>query len=253
MNLDPPPHLRGKPQEEQLAFLKGLNSRHLAEHPGETDLAARIASYELAARMQLAAAEALDVTRETQETLALYGADHDETRPLAEACLIARRLVERGVRFVQVWDYSWDMHENINERLPGKCRATDRPSAALVADLKRRGMLDRTLVFWGGEMGRLPVVQRRTGDGLKGAGRDHNTDGFSIWLAGGGVKAGHVHGATDEFGVCAVDGVVKHTDYLATVLHLCGLDATKLVYRRNNRDETILDGQGGRVVSEILM
>ena len=175
MNLDPPPHMRGESQDAQLAFLGEVNRRHLAGHPGETDLQARIASYELAARMQLAATEALDVNRESKETHALYGLNDEATRPLAEAGIIARRLVERGVRFVQVWDYSWDMHENINERLPEKSRSADRPCAALVADLKRRGMLDRTLVFWGGEMGRLPVVQRRDRAGFKGgrAGPQH--------------------------------------------------------------------------------
>ena len=250
MNLDPPPHLRGEPQGLQLSLLDRLNRRHLAERPGENDLQARIASYELAARMQTAASEALDLRRETAETHRLYGLDQDETRRLGEACLIARRLVERGVRFVQIWYYSWDMHENINTVLPRVCRTADQPSAALVTDLKRRGLLDTTLVHWGGEMGRLPVIQGR--GGARGAGRDHNTDGFSMWLAGGGVKGGHVHGATDEFGLHAADDVVHHTDYLATVLHLFGLDAGRLVYRRNGRDETILDGQAGHVVRGIL-
>ncbi|HAL73289.1 MAG TPA: DUF1501 domain-containing protein, partial [Verrucomicrobiales bacterium] len=161
----------------------------------------------------------------------------------------ARRLVERGVRFVQIWDYSWDMHENINEALQRRCAANDQPSAALVKDLKSRGMLDDTLVFWGGEMGRLPVIQGR---GNQKPGRDHNTDGFSIWMAGGGVKQGHIHGATDEWGLNAVDQVVHHYDYLATVLHLFGLDANKLTYKRNGRAETILNGEPGQVVKGIL-
>jgi hypothetical protein len=248
MNLDPPPFLAGEPQEKQLALLERINQRHLAGHAADTDLAARIASYELAARMQLSAREALDVSRESRATRDLYGLDDPTTRRHAEAFLIARRLVERGVRFVQIWDYGWDMHENINEVLPKKCLTADKPTAGLIKDLKSRGMLDSTLVHWGGEMGRLPVIQGRAGK----PGRDHNTDGFSIWLAGGGVKQGHVHGATDEFGLFAVENVVHHTDFLATVLHLLGLDATKLAYQRSGRSETILDNQTGRVVSEIL-
>ncbi|MGE0759557.1 MAG: DUF1501 domain-containing protein, partial [Pirellulaceae bacterium] len=175
MNLDAPEYLSGPVQERQLAFLERVNRRHLARHPGELDLEARIASYQLAARMQTAATDALEVGRESAATLKLYGADKPATKAMAEACIIARRLVERGVRFVQIWNYAWDMHENINEALVTRCAATDQPSAALVKDLKARGMLDRTLVFWGGEMGRLPVVQTR-GKNSK-PGRDHNTDG----------------------------------------------------------------------------
>jgi len=250
-NLEPPRHLRGEPQRRQLSLLKSLNERHLQQHPGEHDLQARIASYELAARMQTAATDALDIHRETKATQRLYGLDDKKTRPLGEACLIARRLVERGVRFVQLWYYDWDMHQSINTQLRRVTRRTDKPSAALVKDLKQRGMLERTLVHWGGEMGRLPVVQSR-GGGMKNAGRDHNTDGFSMWLAGGGVKPGHIHGATDEFGLKAVEDVVHHYDYLRTVMHLMGLDAEKLTYKFNGRKETILDGQPGRVVDGIL-
>lgn len=250
MNLDAPAYLKGSAQERQLAFLERVNSRHLAQHPGELDLQARIASYQLAARMQTAATDALDIKKETEATLKLYGADNATTKPLAEACIIARRLVERGVRFVQIWDYSWDMHENINEALVKRCATADQPSAALVKDLKARGMLDSTLVFWGGEMGRLPVIQTR-GKGGK-PGRDHNTDGFSIWMAGGGVKKGHIHGATDEWGLFATENVVHHHDYLATVLHLFGLDAAKLAYKRNGRAETLLGNATGNVVKGIL-
>ncbi|HYF37247.1 MAG TPA: DUF1501 domain-containing protein, partial [Prosthecobacter sp.] len=181
MNLDPPDYLKGAPQQKQLSLLEKINARHLQDHPGEFDLQARMASYQLAARMQTAASEALDISKETEATKALYGIGDDRTRRLAEACIIARRLVERGVRFVQIWNYAWDMHENINESLKVRCGATDQPSAALVKDLKSRGLLDSTLVFWGGEMGRLPVIQGR---GNAKPGRDHNTDGFSVWLAG---------------------------------------------------------------------
>lgn len=175
--------------------------------------------------------------------------ENDRTRRLGEACLIARHLVERGVRFVQIWDDSWDMHENLFEALPRECAAADQPSAALVTDLKSRGMLDSTLVFWGGEMGRLPVIQGR---GMGKPGRDHNTEGFSIWKAGGGVKRGHVHGSTDKSGLFAQDDVVYHHDYLATVLHLMGLDAGKLMYERGARNGTILNGAPGSVVGKVL-
>ena len=251
LNLDPPEDLKGAPQDRNLALLDRLNRFHLERHPGETDLEARIASYELAARMQTAAKEAFDIGRESEETRRLYGTDQRETQKLGEACLIARRLVERGVRFVQIFVNGWDHHEDIGTYLPRSIRAADRPAAALVKDLKRRGLLDTTLVHWGGEMGRLPIVQYRGPD--KKPGRDHNTDGFSMWLAGGGVKGGFAYGQTDEFGHKAVADVVHHTDYHATLLHLFGLDPEKLVYIQNGRKQTISDNQPCRVVSEILM
>jgi hypothetical protein len=169
---------------------------------------------------------------------------------MGEACLIARRLVERGVRFVQIFDDGWDHHEDIFKYLPRSIGATDQPAAALVKDLKRRGLLDTTLVHWGGEMGRLPVIQYRGPD--RKPGRDHNTDGFSMWLAGGGVKKGYTHGQTDEFGLKAVSDVVHHTDYHATLLHLFGLDPEKLVFIQNGRKQTLSDNQPCRVVTEIL-
>jgi hypothetical protein len=252
LNLDPPPHLRGEPQARLLAYLDRLNRDHLARHPGEPDLEARIAGYELAARMQTAATEALDLSREAEATRKLYGLDEPATAEYGARCLIARRLVERGVRFVQVFtgNQTWDHHSAIRTGLPAVCRKTDRPAAALVKDLKQRGLLDTTLVVWGGEMGRLPVVQFDAGPAK--AGRDHNTYGFSYWLAGGGVKGGHVHGATDEFGHHAVDGKVSHHDFHATLLHLFGLDAMKLVYRRSGQELTLLDGHPGRVVTQFL-
>jgi hypothetical protein len=250
LNLDPPEDLKGPAQNRNLALLDRLNRFHLDRHPGETDLEARIASYELAARMQTAAKEAFDLGRETEETRRLYGTDQRETQKLGEACLIARRLVERGVRFVQIFVNGWDHHEDIGTYLPRSIRAADRPAAALVKDLKRRGLLETTLVHWGGEMGRLPIVQYRGPD--KKPGRDHNTDGFSMWLAGGGVRGGFAYGQTDEFGHKAVADVVHHTDYHATLLHLFGLDPEKLVYVQNGRKQTISDNQPCRVVSEIL-
>jgi Protein of unknown function (DUF1501) len=248
-NLDPPALLRGAPQRRQLEFLSDLNRQHLAAHPGETDLAARVASYELAARMQTAAKEALDLSGESAATLRLYGIDDSVTREYGTRCLIARRLIERGVRFVQVCtgNQSWDHHGGIVKQLPAMCQKVDRPSAALVRDLRQRGLLDSTIVHWGGEMGRLPVVQNE-----QNIGRDHNTYGFSSWVAGGGFKGGYVHGATDEFGHMAVENVVNHCDYLATILHLFGLDHTELTFNRPGRVASLIDGQPARIVQGLL-
>jgi hypothetical protein len=249
LDLDPPPHLAGRLQERYLSYLDQLNRAHLQEHPGETDLAARIASYELAGRMQTAAKEALDLSRESAATERLYGLDNPETREFGSRCLIARRLVERGVRFVQICtgNQNWDHHGGIVTKLPAMCRKFDQPSAALVHDLKQRGLLDTTIVSWGGEMGRLPVIQNE-----KNIGRDHNTYGFSIWMAGGGIKTGYVHGATDELGHKAVENVVTHFDYHATLLHLFGLDHQKLVFHRATGDASLVDGQPARIVRELL-
>jgi hypothetical protein len=249
LNLDPPPRLAGFPQERYLNYLRQINARHQDEHPGESDLSARIASYELAARMQTAAKEALDLSQETAATQRAYGLEDEATREFGSRCLIARRLVERGVRFVQLYTSTqqWDHHGGIITALPAACKKIDQPAAALVADLKQRGLLQSTLVHWGGEMGRLPVIQNEAN-----IGRDHNTFGFSSWLAGGGIKAGCIHGETDEFGHHAVKDIVNHYDYHATLLHLFGLDATKLAYKRPGGDATLLDGQPGRIVGEIL-
>jgi hypothetical protein len=252
LNLDPPPELKGPPQARYLDYLAKINRRHLEKHPGELDLEARIASYELAARMQTAAKEALDMTRESEATKKMYGIDEPATAEYGTRCLIARRLVERGVRFVQVFTRNqfWDHHGSIRAGLPAACRMVDKPSAALVADLKQRGLLDSTIVHWGGEMGRLPVIQNDAGPDK--IGRDHNTYGFSMWLAGGGFKRGYVHGSTDEFGHKAASSPVSHHDYHATLLQLFGLEPSRLVYRRNGREQSLLDGQAGRIVDELL-
>jgi hypothetical protein len=252
LNLDPPEGRQGDSQYQYLDYLSKLNQDHLRQHAGELDLEARIAGYELAARMQTAAKEALDLSRETAATKKLYGLDDPATADYGARCLIARRLVERGVRFVQIFTryQYWDHHGRIRTALPAACRKTDRPAAALVKDLKARGLLESTLVHWGGEMGRLPVIQNDAGPNE--VGRDHNTHGFSTWLAGGGIKGGIVHGATDDFGHKAVTDVVAHTDYHATLLHLFGLDAKKLVYLRNGQEQTLTDGQPCRVVREVL-
>jgi hypothetical protein len=252
LNLDPPAHLRGPAQERFLDYVGRLNRDHLERHPGELDLDARISSYELAARMQTAAREALDLSSETAETKRLYGLDIPACADYAARCLIARRLVERGVRFVQILSRNqmWDQHGQLLATLPVNARNIDQPAAALVKDLKRRGLLDSTLVSWGGEMGRLPVIQNDAG--RERVGRDHNTYGFTWWLAGGGIKAGHVHGATDDFGHHAVIDVVYHYDLHATLLHLFGIDHRRLTYLRNGAEMSLVDGQAARIVQGIL-
>jgi hypothetical protein len=251
LNLDAPSHLRGEPQRQNLSLLDRLNRRHLESHPGESDLETRIQSYELAAAMQLTAKEALDVSNEPAHIKTLYGLDEDQTREYGTRCLIARRLVERGVRFVQLFlgGQPWDTHTGIKSALPAICRRTDKPAAALVKDLKQRGLLDTTLVHWGGEIGRLPVTE---GNADASAGRDHNGQGFSTWLAGGGIKGGMTFGSTDEVGHRAVDNVVTPNDFQATVLQLFGLDHNRLVYHANGREQRLIDGRNARIVKEIL-
>ncbi|MEX2111534.1 MAG: DUF1501 domain-containing protein [Pirellulales bacterium] len=250
LNLDPPPHLRGQRQRENLELLADLNRQHLERHPLEADLEARIASYELAARMQSAAKEALDVSSESEATKQLYGLDDPATAEYGTRCLIARRMVERGVRFVQLFlgGQPWDTHTNIRGALPDICRRTDRPCAALVKDLKSRGLLETTLVHWGGEIGRLPVTE---GEGDQ-CGRDHNGQGFSMWLAGGGIKGGVTYGQTDEFGHRAAVDPVSPNDYQATLLHLFGMDHAQLAYQYNGQEQKLTDNRPARVVQELL-
>ena len=249
LNLDAPANLRSGGQRNYLDFLGNLNRKHSATHPGELDLEARIASFELAARMQASASDAMDISGESPATKKLYGIDDDATKDYGTRCLIARRLVERGVRFVHVLsgNQSWDHHHGIKNSLPKACKKTDRPIAGLIKDLKGLGLLDSTVVHWGGEMGRLPVVQN-----TNNAGRDHNTYGFSMWLAGGGFKAGHIHGETDEWGHRSVRDKVNHYDYHATLLQLFGLDYNHLKYKRGGRVKSLIDGQPARVVEELL-
>ncbi|MCA9223463.1 MAG: DUF1501 domain-containing protein [Planctomycetales bacterium] len=253
LNLTPPAHFAGAAQQRYLSFLERLNERHLKRHPGELDLEARIASYELAARMQSAATEALDISRETAATHKMYGLDEPATADYGARCLIARRLVERGVRFVQVFTANqfWDNHNNLRTSLPRACQKVDKPAAALVKDLKQRGLLDTTLVHWGGEMGRLPVIQNDAGP--EKVGRDHNTHGFSMWLAGGGVKSGYTHGSTDDFGHQAVTDIVNHYDYHATLLHLFGVTPDELSYTQGVLERRLLNNPAARIVSELLV
>jgi hypothetical protein len=254
-NLDPPRHLKGGPQEEQLQLLSKLNQEYIREHPGENDLDARMQSYGLAARMQVAAREAFNISNESAATKKMYGIDQKVTRDYGTRCLIARRLVERGVRFVQIPcnGQVWDHHGSIKTALPQRCAEIDKPAAALVRDLKERGLLDSTIVHWGGEMGRLPVIQFR--DGLtkrETVGRDHNTYGFSMWVAGGGFQKGYIHGQTDELSHYAVDGIVHHYDWLATVLNQFGLDHKKLKFRVGPRDLRLVESPEARIATELL-
>ncbi|MFM7804096.1 MAG: DUF1501 domain-containing protein, partial [Verrucomicrobiota bacterium] len=250
---EPIPHLNtpeGTTPDQQrgkLGFLERLNRRFADDHPRQTELEARIASYELAFRMQSEAPEAVDLSRESEATRRLYGLDDAETATFGRMCLQARRLVERGVRFVQLYSGAgsrWDAHENLEKNHGGLFRQTDLPIAGLLRDLRSRGLLDETLVVWGGEFG-------RTSDSQGSVGRDHNPKGFTIWLAGGGVKGGVHYGATDEFGYKAVENKVHGNDLHATILHLLGMDHEKLTYRHNGRDYRLTD-VGGKVIREIL-
>jgi hypothetical protein len=235
-------------QRAKLDFIQELNRRHLAARADESDLEARIAAYELGYKMQAAAPEAVDLAQESEETKKLYGLDQKETEKYGRNCLLARRLVERGVRFVQLYSGSgskWDAHANVEGNHSRYCKETDRPIAGLLKDLKRRGLLDSTLVIWGGEFGRTPMSE-------SGNGRDHNPWGFTVWMAGGGIKGGVTYGATDEIGLYAVENKVHVHDLHATILHCLGLDHKKLTYPHNGRDERATIN-GGRVVKDILV
>jgi len=250
INLEKQRGINDEQQRAQLDLLAKLNQEHYDQHPGEADLAARIESFELAYRMQMAAPEAVEIAKENDETKALYGLNTDKTKYFGSQLLIARRMVERGVRFVQVYSGgghqqdSWDAHNGLTENHDMHCAETDVPIAGLLTDLKRRGLLDSTLVVWGGEFGRLPVSQN-------GVGRDHNPDGFLMWMAGGGIKGGVSYGETDEVGYkAAVDPVSVH-DLHATILALTGVDHEKLTYTHNGRNFRLTD-VAGNVLHKII-
>ena len=250
LDLEPPPGLGGPTQRAKLDLVETLNRDHLDDHPGESALSARIASYELAFRMQAEAPRVVDLVGETAATRRLYGLDAPITEPFGRRLLIARRLVERGVRFVQVYsgggtfDDNWDAHYGLEKNHRLHAAETDRPIAGLIRDLKARGLLDQTLVTWGGEFGRMPVSQSRIG-------RDHNPHGFTTWLAGGGVKGGVAVGRTDDFGHRAVEAPCHVNDWHATILHLLGLDHRALTYLHGGREKRLTDS-GGRIVSAVL-
>ncbi len=227
-------------QAAKLDFINRLNRKHQQGRESNTDLEARIRSYELTARMQAEAPEAVDLTREPEHIKVLYGMDRQETSVFGRNCLLARRLVERGVRFVQLYHGAgsrWDSHDKIEANHSKLCRAVDQPIVGLIHDLKQRGLLEETLVIWGGEFGRTPMSE-------KGDGRDHNPTGFTIWMAGGGVKAGSVIGATDELGLFAVEDKLHVHDIHATILHLLGLDHTQTVFRHKGRPERVDMNEG---------
>lgn len=232
-NLNTPVGVNDSQQRGKLDLLNSLNRAHALERPLQTELDARILGYELAFRMQAHAPEAIDLAQETEETNCLYGLDQKETEVMGRNCLMARRLIERGVRFVQVYHGAgskWDAHSNIESNHTGLCKASDKPIAGLLKDLKRRGLLEETLVVWGGEFGRTPMSE-------KGNGRDHNPTGFTMWLAGGGVQGGRTIGTTDDLGLHAVEDRLHVHDFHATILHLLGLDHMALVFKYKGRPE----------------
>jgi uncharacterized protein (DUF1501 family) len=247
--LTPPVDVPLNARRNELDFLNSLNVSHRRPHLDNSELDARIRNYELAARMQVALPEVLKTAGETEATRRLYGLDNPKTAEYGRRCLLARRLVERGVRFVQVFlsGQPWDTHSENTSRLRTLTGMIDQPSAALVIDLKQRGLLDSTIVLWTGEFGRLPVSQGTDG-------RDHNRHAFSLWLAGGGFKRGYVYGGTDEFGYRAVDKVVRVNDLHATLLHALGLDHTRLTYPHEGREDSLTDSgvTHAEVVRELL-
>jgi hypothetical protein len=239
-------------QREQLDLLAKLNDEHLQQRPGDAELISRAASYELAYRMQSETPDAVDLGSETASTLAAYGVNDSPTAEFGRNCLIARRLVERGVRFIQLYsggghlEETWDAHESVEKNHGRHAGETDQPIAALLADLQQRGLLDSTLIVWGGEFGRMPFSE-----GIDKPGRNHNPYGFSMWMAGGGVKGGVSYGATDELGFAAEQNKVHVHDLHATILHLMGMDHTRLTYFHQGRDERLTDVFGS-VVNGIL-
>ena len=250
VDLNPPKGITPERQRRWLDLLHNLNEQHLAKNPEDTELSARIQSYELAFRMQSSAVEAVDLNKEAPATRALYGVDEKPTEYVGRQCLMARRLVERGVRFVQVFSgggnfgESWDAHWDLKENHEMHCTETDKPIAGLLTDLKSRGLLDSTLVVWHGEFGRMPISQKMTG-------RDHNPKGFSMWMAGGGIKGGSIVGSTDEYGYEAVEDKKSINDVHATILHLLGLNHEKLTYFHNGRHMRLTD-VSGNLIREII-
>ena len=249
-NLTPGDPLPPGAQKASLEYLQQLNRKHQREHVGEFELEARIQNYELAARMQLAAAEVLDISKETETTRKLYGLDNPLTASFGMRCLMARKLVEAGVRFVQVFPgvgQPWDTHSKLKTDLPNICAKTDLPSAGLIKDLKGRGLLDSTMVMWGGEFGRIPTTQNSDG-------RDHNRNAFSLFFAGGGFKQGFSYGETDEFGYKATVNRVSVPNLQATMLKLLGLDHQKLTFPHAGRAETPTDATvtGAQVIPDLM-
>lgn len=247
LNLATPANVTADRQKQKLELIGQLNEIHKRQRPHDSELDARQAAYELAFRMQATAPETVDLSTEDAATKEMYGLNRKETADFGHRCLLARRLVERGVRFVQVYcgaGSQWDAHSDIEGNHTKLCTRADQPTAALIKDLKRRGLLDSTLVIWGGEFGRTPMSEGASG-------RDHNPFGFSMLMAGGGVKAGTTHGTTDEFGLRGVEGKAHVSDFHATIMHLLGFDHEHLTYKHNGLDAR-LTGTGGHVVKEVI-
>ncbi len=248
LNVSSPPGIDPRLQRDSLDLIGSLNKQRL-QTEGDPEIATRIASYEMAFRLQTSAPELMDLRQETKATLEMYGADPDKPS-FARACLLARRLIERGVRFINIYHEGWDAHSDVTGNHKKNCGDTDRASAALVKDLKQRGLLDDTLVIWGGEFGRTPMVETNAALG-RSLGRDHHPQAFTMWLAGGGVKSGLTYGATDELGFHVVENPVHVHDVQATILHLLGFDHEKLTYRHAGRDFRLTDVHG-HVAKDLL-
>jgi uncharacterized protein (DUF1501 family) len=248
--LSNPKGISAETQRAGLDALRDLNQMRYHDM-GDEEIAARIASYELAYRMQTAGPELVDFNNESQATLDMYGINNDKTRQHGANCLLARRLVERGVRFILLMNASWDNHVQLNRKLKGNCETTDQPTGALIKDLKQRGLLDSTLVVWGGEFGRTPVCEIRNTAEEDNAGRDHHPNAYSMWLAGGGIKGGQVIGKTDELGFFITENPVHVHDLQATLMHCLGFDHTRLTYRYMGRDFRLTDIHG-KVVKQML-
>ncbi len=254
LNLEPDFDVPPAVAELQRGLLRRLDRLHLDRRPAQSQLQTRLASYELAARMQLAASEALDLEAESPRTLEMYGIGKKPTDSYGRRCLLARRLIERGVRFIQLFinGQIWDQHNDLAPTLTSACRRTDQPIAALLTDLKERGLLEETLVVWGGEFGRLPIAQLTPGADPRKAGRDHNKNAFTTWMAGAGVRGGVIHGATDELGFAAVEDRVSVQDWHATILHLLGLDHERVVFERAGLEEKLTGVFEAHLIEAIL-
>ncbi len=248
LDVSSPPGVDARLQRDSLDLIGALNRRRL-ETEGDPEIATRISSYEMAFRLQTSAPELMDLRSESKATLQMYGADPDKPS-FARACLLARRLIERGVRFINIYHEGWDAHSDVTGNHTKNCGETDRASAALVRDLKQRGLLDDTLVIWGGEFGRTPMVESNAALG-RSLGRDHHPQAYTMWLAGGGIKRGLLYGATDELGFHVVENPVHVHDLQATILYLLGFDHEKLTYRHAGRDFRLTDVHG-QVVRDIL-
>ncbi len=250
LHLNNPVGVSRQSQQTRLNAIKLLNEERV-QQVGDKEIAARINAYEMAYRMQATAPELVDLSRENASTHENYGLNSPTTRSFGTNCLLARRMIERGVRFVQLFHSTWDDHSSLNKNLKTNCEMTDRPTAALLQDLKQRGMLDETLVVWAGEFGRTPMGEVRRGSSAGNEGRDHHPFAFSIWMAGGGLKRGYVHGATDDYGYHVTDSPVHVHDLQATILYLLGIDHKRLTYRHNGRDVRLTDVHG-EVVHQLL-